>query len=292
LQVYVNGKFYPREKAVVSVFDHGFLYGDGIYETLRSYGGFVFKLDEHAERLERSAIKIELKLPFDRDGLADAVYATLRENGLDTGDREAYIRVTVSRGPGELGLDPALCPEPTVVMIAKELSGYPEKMYEEGITVSVVTTRRNPPESLDPAVKSTNFLNNIFAKMEAKKAGAYEGIMLNRDGFVTEGTISNVFMVKGGQVLTPPASAGILLGVTRQLVIGLARGLGMHVYEEDFTAEQMSAADEVFITNTTMEVMPVTGIDGNKVGDGGVGEVARSLRAAYREEVGRCLKTR
>lgn len=292
MQVYVNGEFYPREKAVVSVFDHGFLYGDGIYETLRAYGGFVFKLPEHAERLERSAEKIELKLPFDREGMGSAVNATLKENGLDSGGRDAYIRVTVSRGPGELGLDPALCPSPTVVIMARELAGYSDEMYDKGITVSVVKTRRNPPDALDPAIKSTNFLNNIFAKMEAKKAGAYEGIMLNREGFVTEGTVSNVFMVKGGKIYTPPASAGILLGVTREFVIGLAGGMGIPVLEEDFTGGRMSAADEVFITNTTMEVMPVTDIDGEKVGHGKVGEVARRLRAAYGEEVGRCLKMR
>jgi len=292
LVIYVNGGFYPREKAVVSVFDHGYLYGDGIYETLRTYGGRVFKLKEHSERLARSAGKIHLRLPFDEAGLAAAVHQTLERNGLAVPDRDAYIRVTVSRGPGELGLDPELCPEPTAVIIAKEFGGYPPEMFERGIGVSVAKTRRNPPGSLDPAIKSTNFLNNILAKIEAKSAGAYEAIMLNQDGYVAEGTISNVFMVSGGKLLTPPEDAGILMGVTRGFVIGLAKGLGIPVKEELITPDGLAAADEVFITNTTMEVMPVTAIDGVKVGTGRVGDTVKRFRAAYTEEVIRCLKTR
>lgn len=290
--IYVNGGFYQREKAVVSVFDHGYLYGDGIYETLRTYGGRVFKLGEHSRRLSRSAGKIYLRLPFDDTGMEDAVRETLERNGLAVPDKDAYVRVTVSRGPGELGLDPDLCPEPTVVIIAKEFKGYPHEMYEEGIGVLVATTRRNPPSSLDPAIKSTNFLNNILAKVEAKNAGAYEALMLNQDGYVAEGTISNVFMVSGGTLLTPPEEAGILMGVTRGFVIGLAEGLGIPVKEELITPDRLMSADEVFITNTTMEVMPVTAVDGVKVGTGRVGETVKSLRAAYSEEVIRCLKTR
>jgi len=292
LVIYVNGGFYQREKAVVSVFDHGYLYGDGIYETLRTYGGRVFKLGEHSRRLSRSAGKIYLRLPFDDTGMEDAVRETLERNGLAVPDKDAYVRVTVSRGPGELGLDPDLCPEPTVVIIAKEFKGYPHEMYEEGIGVLVATTRRNPPSSLDPAIKSTNFLNNILAKVEAKNAGAYEALMLNQDGYVAEGTISNVFMVSGGTLLTPPEEAGILMGVTRGFVIGLAEGLGIPVKEELITPDRLMSADEVFITNTTMEVMPVTAVDGVKVGTGRVGETVKSLRAAYSEEVIRCLKTR
>jgi branched-chain amino acid aminotransferase len=291
LLIYINGEFYPREKALVSVFDHGYLYGDGIYETLRTYGGRVFKLEEHAERLSRSAGKIFLGLPFDEAGMAVAVQDTLKNNGLDVPDKDAYIRVTVSRGPGELGLDPGLCPKPTVVIIAKEFKGYPPEMYEEGIKVSIAGTRRNPPSSLDPAIKSTNFLNNILAKVEAGNAGAYEAIMLNQDGYVAEGTISNVFMVSGGILLTPPEDAGILMGVTRGFIIGIAKRLGIPVKEELITPESLSAADEVFITNTTMEVMPVTTIDGGKVGTGRVGDMVKRLRNAYMEEVTLCLKT-
>ncbi|MBI5189600.1 MAG: branched-chain-amino-acid transaminase [Nitrospirae bacterium] len=288
MKVYINGTFYPKDEAKVSVFDHGYLYGDGIYETLRAYSGQVFKPGEHMARLMHSARLVEMSLPMDGDGFLDAIDRTVRENGLS----EAYIRVSVSRGPGEIGLDPALCPVPTVVIIAKEFNKYPESMYEDGIKVSVVKTRRNHPECLDPAIKSTNFLNNIFAKMEAKRAGAYEGIMLNHAGHVAEGTISNVFIVENGSLVTPPLIAGILDGVTRNLVIKLAEGMGMTVFEEPFTEARMWAADEAFITNTTMEVMPVTDVDGHVVGGGKAGDAARRLRAAYREEVARCLKTR
>lgn len=288
MRIYINGKFYPKEEANVSVFDHGYLYGDGIYETLRSYEGAVFKLDEHIARLMRSASMIMLGLPMDAAGFADAVERTVAENGLG----DAYIRITVSRGPGELGLDPALCPEPTVVIMAKELKPYPPDMYSWGIKVSVVKTRRNSPDALDPAIKSTNFLNNILAKVDAKNAGAYEGIMLNHEGHVAEGTVSNVFMVEGGTLFTPPAEAGILVGVTRDIVVTLAGTLGMQVREELFFPERLLSADEVFITNTSMEVMPVTDIDGHPVGDGSAGEVAVRLREAYAGEVRRCLKAR
>jgi len=288
MQIYINGKFYPKEEAKVSVFDHGYLYGDGIYETLRAYGGMVFKLDEHIGRLQRSAFAMELKLPLGANGFNKAVNDTIKENGLS----EAYVRITVSRGPGEIGLDPELCPEPTVVIIAKEFKEYPPEMYAKGVKVAVVQTRRNHPECLNPAIKSTNFLNNIFAKMEAKRAGAYEGIMLNHAGFVAEGTISNVFMVRRGELVTPPAIEGILVGVTREVVVKLAGGLGITVSEEPFTEVQMRQADEVFLTNTTMEVMPVTTVDGHAVGSGSPGDVARRLRSAYREEVIRCLRVR
>lgn len=288
MKVFINNEFYPKDEAKVSVFDHGYLYGDGIYETLRSYGEVVFKLDEHVARLMRSASMIELSLPMDAGGFADAVNRTVAENGLS----DAYIRITVSRGPGELGLDPALCPTPTVVIMAKQLSPYPQEMYANGIKVSVVKTRRNSPDALDPAIKSTNFLNNILAKIEAKAAGAVEGIMLNHDGYVAEGTISNVFMVEKGIVITPSAESGILMGVTRELVIRLAGSLGMAVDECLFTPERLASADEVFITNTTMEVMPVTDIDGCAVGDGMAGDVSRRLKAAYEGEVARCLEAR
>ena len=288
MKIYINGKFYPKEEAKVSVFDHGYLYGDGIYETLRAYGGMVFEMDAHIRRLNRSAEAMFMRLPLDDNGIYKAVNDTLNENGL----KDAYVRVSVSRGPGEIGLDPELCPEPTFVIIAKPFVDYPPEMHEKGVKVSVVKTRRNHPECLDPAIKSTNFLNNIFAKIEAKAAGAFEGIMLNHSGFVAEGTISNVFMVKDGAVLTPPLIAGILEGVTRDLIIRLAESAGVEVFEEPFTETQMWHADEVFITNTTMEVMPVTDVDGHKVKDGLPGEITRRLKDAYSSEVERCLKAR
>ena len=288
MKIYINGKFYPKDEAKISVFDHGYLYGDGIYETLRAYDGMVFKAEEHIARLFRSAKAMELKLPLDDNGIYKAVNDSMRENDLT----DAYIRISVSRGPGEIGLDPELCPEPTFVIIAKEFIDYPPELYAKGVKVAVVQTRRNHPEALDPAIKATNFLNNIFAKMEAKRAGAYEGIMLNHAGYVAEGTICNVFTVKDGRLITPPPIAGILEGVTRDLVIKLAEGLGITVFEELFTEEQMRQADEAFITNTTMEVMPVTQVDEKTVGSGLPGEITRRLARAYREEVGRCLRAR
>ena len=287
MKIYINGKFYPKEEAKVSVFDHGYLYGDGIYETLRAYGGKVFEIDAHIRRLFQSAEKMEMRLPLDHNGIHKAIYDTLRENNL----LDAYVRISVSRGPGDIGLDPELCPEPTMVIIAKQFNYYPETLYQKGVKVSIVNTRRNHPECLDPSIKSTNFLNNIFAKMEAKRAGAFEGIMLNHSNHVAEGTISNVFIVKRGSVLTPPLLAGILEGVTRDLVIRLAEKSGITVYEEIFTEVQLWQADEVFITNTTMEVMPVTDVDGHIIDGGAPGGITTRLMAAYKEEFKRCLQT-
>jgi branched-chain amino acid aminotransferase len=230
---------------------------------------------------------MQMKLPLDHNGIHKAIYAAMRENNL----LDAYIRLSVSRGTGEIGLDPELCPEPTFVIIAKQFSDYPEILYQKGVKVSIVNTRRNHPECLDPAIKSTNFLNNIFAKMEAKRAGAFEGIMLNHANYIAEGTISNVFMVKGGSLLTPPLIAGILEGVTRDLVIRLAEKAGVTVFEEMFTEVQLWQAEEAFITNTTMEVMPVAEVDGHRIGSGFPGPVTAKLAAAYKEEVKRCLET-
>jgi branched-chain amino acid aminotransferase len=286
MQIYINGTFYPKEEAMVSVFDHGYLYGDGIYETLRSYDGMVFKLIEHLARLKQSADMMEMTLLLDEEGIRRAIYDTLSRNGL----KDAYIRVSVSRGPGEIGLDPELCPTPTFVIIAKQFFDYRREFYQEGVKIAVVETRRNHPETLNPAIKSTNFLNNIFAKMEAKRAGAFEGIMLNHANFIAEGTISNIFMVKDGVLTTPPLIAGILEGVTRDLVLRLAENLGITVYEELFTEAALSDADEVFITNTTMEIMPVREV-GDKV-IGPPGRVTKMLSEAYKQEVLRCLKTR
>lgn len=285
MKIYINGKFYPKDEAKVSVLDHGYLYGDGIYETLRSYEGMVFKFKEHMVRLNRSATMMEMALPLDDNGVYKAVNDTLAENGL----KDAYVRISVSRGPGEIGLDPGLCKEPTMVIIAKPIVDHgPEA--RSGVKVSVVKTRRNHPECLNPAIKSTNFLNNIFAKMEAKRAGAFEGIMLNHSGYVAEGTTSNVFIVKDGTLITPPLVAGILEGVTRDLVMKLAEGIGITVFEELFTEVQLWQADEAFITSSIMEILPVTRVDEHVVGTGAAGGVTRRLASAYKEEVRRCLK--
>jgi branched-chain amino acid aminotransferase len=285
--VYLDGNFVAREQALVSVFDHGFLYGDGIYETMRAYGGKFFLLKKHLARLKRSANAIHLKLPLPIEKIGEALNESLSVNKL----QEAYVRLHISRGPGEIGLDPALCAAPTVVIVAKPFHDYPAEYFERGVKVAVVKTRRNHPLALDPAIKGTNFLNNILAKIEAKKAGAFEGIMLNWEGHVAEGTISNIFTVRRGVLYTPHADTGILEGVTRDLVLRLAKRKKVPVREILLRPNVLSAADECFITNTTMEIMPVTALDKQSIGNGKPGPVTALLRQAYRKEVLACLKT-
>jgi len=285
--VYLDGHFVAREKALVSVFDHGFLYGDGIYETMRAYGGMLFLLKKHLGRLKRSAGAISLNLPLPLEQIGAALNESLVVNKL----LEAYVRLHISRGPGEIGLDPALCIAPTMVIVAKPFHDYPAEYYERGVNVAIVKTRRNHPLALDPAIKGTNFLNNILAKIEAKKAGAYEGIMLNWEGYVAEGTISNIFMVRKGILFTPHADTGILEGVTRDLVLRLAKRARVPVKEAMLRPKSLLAADECFITNSTMEIMPVTAIDKRPVGNGRPGPVSALLHRAYRKEVLACFKT-
>lgn len=286
--VYLDGHFVPKEGAVVSVFDHGFLYGDGIYETMRAYGGKLFLLKKHLARLKHSANTLSLKLPLPIDKIGEALNEALRVNKL----QEAYVRLHVSRGPGEIGLDPALCVAPTMVIVTKPFHDYPAAFYEQGVSVAIVTTRRNHPLALPPSVKGTNFLNNILAKIEAIKARAYEGIMLNWEGYVAEGTISNICMVRKGILFTPHLDTGILEGVTRDLVLRLAKRKRIPVREVMLLPKQLLSADEVFITNTTMEIMPVTTIDRKKIGKGMPGPVTAALHQAYQKEVRACLKTR
>jgi len=272
----LNGRIVPREDAVVSVFDHGFLYGDGVYETLRAYGGVVFMLEEHLARLERSASLIGLVLPLGQEAVRDAVYQTLKANSLG----DAYVRITVSRGAGPIGLDPALCERPTFVVHAGELPRYPERFYDEGVRLIIPRTRRNLREALDPRIKSLNFLNNIQAKREALEAGAFEALMLNHRDRLTECTVANVFFARGGALLTPSVECGILDGITRGHVIALAEREGLKVIEGKFRKEELFRAEEVFITNTTMEVMPVGRVDHVSYK---VGEITRRLHRAYRE---------
>lgn len=283
--VYLSDKFVPQEEAVVSVFDHGFLYGDGVYETLRAYRGRVFQLAEHLARLERSASRIQLRLPVGRERLADLVRESLRRNQL----QEAYLRITVSRGAGEIGLDPALCKAPMLVIIAKPFQPYPESIYTQGVSVTIAKTRRNLPEALPPQVKSLNFLNNILAKMEATAAGVHEALLLNHRGDITEGTTSNVFAVQGGRLLTPSVESGILEGITRGVVLQLASELGIPSEETRLTVEDLMRAEECFLTNTTQEVLPVTQVDGRMIGNGRPGEITRRLHASFRACLGRLL---
>lgn len=283
--VYLNDKFVPQEEAVVSVFDHGFLYGDGVYETLRAYRGRVFQLAEHLARLERSASRIQLHLPVSLERLTDLVRESLSRNQL----QEAYLRITVSRGAGEIGLDPALCKSPTLVIIAKPFQPYPESLYADGVSVIVAKTRRNLPEALPPQVKSLNFLNNILAKMEAKAAGAHEALMLNHQGELTEGTTSNMFVVQRGRVRTPAVECGILNGITRGVVLQLASELGLPSEETRLTVDDLLRADECFLTNTTQEVLPVTRVNGTMIGNGRPGEITRRLHASFRACLDRLL---
>ncbi len=278
MHVYLNGRVVPAKEASVSVYDHGFLYGDGIYETMRVYDGVVFKLDEHLRRLYRSASLIGLTVPCDADRLKIAIYETLIANAF----RNAYVRMTVSRGRGAIGLDPDFCPEPTVVVMCQELKEYPAEYYKNGIRVIIAETKRNLREAIDPRIKSLNFLNNILAKIEAKKKEAHEAIMLNVNKKLAEGTISNIFFCKDGILFTPSVACGILDGITRGLVIELAKREGIQVKEGRFTKEDLYSGEEVFVTNTTMEVMPVSAVDSITYS---VRQFARLLRKLYRREV-------
>jgi branched-chain amino acid aminotransferase len=283
MQVYLNGRLVPAKEALVSVFDHGFLYGDGIYETMRVYDGVVFMLDGHLRRLHRSASMIGLTIPLDTDSLKNSIYETLLANSL----KNAYVRLTISRGHGSIGLDPDLCSKPTTVIIAEEMREYPKAFYEKGIGLIIPETKRNLREALNPQIKSLNFLNNILAKIEAKKRNAYEAVMLNVYGKLTEGTTSNVFFYKEGILCTPSLECGILDGITREVVIDLAIREGIGVKEGEFTKEDLYAAAEVFITSTTIEVMPVSKVDDQKYA---VGNITKLLRKAYRDEVSAYVK--
>jgi branched-chain amino acid aminotransferase len=276
--VYVNGKIVPSQEAVISVFDHGFLYGDGIYETMLVYDGVIFKLDEHLQRLYRSASLIGLTLSLDVDRLKIALFDTLLANKL----KNAYVRLTVSRGHGEIGLDPELCPEPTIVIMTQPSKAYPQALYEKGMPIIISDTRRNLKEAVDPRIKSLNFLNNILAKIEAIKVDAYEAIMLNAHQQLTEGTISNIFFLKDDILCTPSVACGILDGITRGTVIDLAVKEDIKVKEGEFTQEDIFAAIEVFITNTSLEVMPVSKVDSMTYP---VGKITKRLHKAYRQEV-------
>jgi branched-chain amino acid aminotransferase len=278
MYIYLNNKIVPSSEARVSVFDHGFLYGDGIYETMRVYDGVVFMMEEHLERLYRSASFIGLDIPKKIPDIKIAIYETLQSNKLT----EAYLRVTVSRGQGPLGLDPDLCKEPTFVVMANEFKNYPKSYYEEGIKLISASVRRNLKEALNPQIKSLNFLNNILAKIEAKQKDAYEAIMLNASGHLTEGTISNIFFVMDGILCTPSVECGILDGITRAIVIDLAIKNGVEVKEGLFKLKDLYSASEVFITNTTMEVMPISSVDDVNFK---VGDVSRLLMKKYRQEV-------
>ncbi len=277
--VYVDGEYYPKDEARVSVFDHGFLYGDGVFEGIRAYSGRIFRLEEHLERLYASARAILLDIPLSHAEMAEVVCESCRRNNL----RDAYIRLVVSRGRGDLGLDPRKCAKPTVVCIADGIALYPEELYERGLTIMTVPTRRNGIENLSPNIKSLNYLNNILGKLEANQAGYAEVLMLNDQGLVVECTSDNIFLVKGAALLTPPPWVGILKGITRAVVMDLGRQAGLDVREAVLTRMDVWSADECFLTGTGAEAIPVVGCDGRTIGSGHPGPVTVDMIRRFRE---------
>ncbi|GJL59559.1 MAG: branched chain amino acid aminotransferase [Nitrospirales bacterium] len=283
--IFLNGEFVKREQARISVFDHGFLYGDGVYETLRVYGGRIFLLERHLARLRRSCELIGLVLPIQDDAWAPIMTEMLIRNGL----QDAALRVTISRGEGELGIDPGLCPRPTTVVMAKAVVSYSAHMREQGVRLQLVSVRRNPESAQSPQIKSLSFLNNILAKQEAVQAGAFDALMLNMDGHVTECTTSNIFFVSNHRLHTPSVACGILEGITREVVMVLARELGIEVEEGAYAAADVLQADECFMTNTGLEIMAVSQIGRNPIGQGRSGEITMTLWRAFQENLERWL---
>lgn len=279
LKIYVGGKLCDKEDAKVSVYDHGLLYGDGVFEGIRSYRGKVFRMAEHLDRLWNSAKAICLEIPISRQEMAKAIEDTLAVNGI----KDGYIRVVVTRGVGTLGLDPNRCSNPTVIVIADKIALYPDELYQKGLALVTVSVARMPSAALSPRIKSLNYLNNILAKIEGNQAGCIEALMLNHKGEIAECTGDNIFLVRQGRLLTPPIDAGILEGVTRDTVIGLAKQLGIDVAELPLTKHDVYIADECFLTGTAAELVPVVRVDCRTIGDGVPGPVTRKLTAAYRE---------
>jgi branched-chain amino acid aminotransferase len=279
LTIYLDGKFVPEADAKVSVFDHGLLYGDGIFEGIRFYNGRVFRLEEHLARLWDSARSICLEIPMGHGEMTEALLETIRRNDL----REGYIRLIVTRGVGNLGLNPTQCKRPSVIIIATTIALYPKEVCEKGLTVVTCATRRTGAAALNPAVKSLNYLNNVMARIEANLAGADEALMLNEAGNVAECTADNVFIIKRGQVFTPPISAGALRGITRSVVFDIAAELGIKITETDVTRHDVFVADECFLTGTAAEVIPVVKADGRTIGTGKPGSITMRMIGRFRE---------
>jgi branched-chain amino acid aminotransferase len=279
--VYVNGKFLPQSEAKVSVFDHGLLYGDGVFEGIRAYNGRVFKLDRHLERLFQSAKAIDLKIPLSKEELAKIILDTCRKNEI----KEGYIRPIITRGPGDLGLDPRKCKTgPSIIVIAQPSINLLGKAYDRGLKVVTSSYRRVPPQSLSPSIKSLNYLNNILAKIEANQYGADEALLLDIHGYVSEASAENIFIVRNHTIVTPFTSTN-LPGVTREAVLELAPGLGLETKEQFFTLYDVWAADEAFITGSAAEVAPVVEVDGRSIGDGKPGPTTKKIMKAFRDLV-------
>lgn len=283
LVAYVNGAFVPKDQARVSIYDHGYLYGDGIFEGIRAYDGRIFRLDRHLDRLYASAKYLMLDIPLSKQVLAAAIVETVRRCGL----RDAYIRPIISRGVGDLGLDPRKCKTPTVVIIVDTIQLYPKEAYVHGLRAITAMTRKVRPDALSPQAKTLNYLNNIQARIEANRAGVDEAIMLTSEGYVCECTADNLFVVRSGEVWTPPAHLGILQGVTREAVMSLAREHGLPMLERVFTLYDVYTADECFLTGTGAEVGPVVEVDGRRIGAGTPGPTTQRLMSAFRDLVKR-----
>ncbi len=284
IQIYIDGEFYAKENAKISVFDHGLLYGDGVFEGIRSYRSCVFKLREHLDRLWESAHTLMISIPLTKKEMEKAILETLRRNRL----KDSYIRVIVTRGVGDLGLDPALCPKASVIIITDKIKLYPDSLYQNGLNIITVPTVRNLPEAVNPSIKSLNYLNNILAKIEAKNSGCVEALMLNHQGYVAECTGDNVFMIKYGEdhlkkplLLTPPTYLGALKGITRQAIIEIAAKQKISFEERVLTRHDFFNADEVFLTGTAAEVIPVVKIDGRVIGSGKPGAVTQKLLKGF-----------
>lgn len=279
LQIYINGKYYDKENAKVSVYDHGLLYGDGVFEGLRSYSGKVFRLKAHLDRLWDSAKAILLTIPVTQEVLAQAVNDTLAKNGI----KDGYIRLVVTRGAGALGLDPNKCSNPQIIIITDHIQLYPQEFYENGLAIVTASTIRNHSAALSPRIKSLNYLNNIMAKIEGLQAGCVEALMLNAQGEVAECTGDNIFLVKNGKLLTPPIDAGILIGITRDAVIELARAAKLEVLEIPLVKDDVYIADECFLTGSAAEIIPVIKVDSRIIGDGKPGLVTKDLTKRFHQ---------
>ncbi|PLS16903.1 branched-chain-amino-acid transaminase [Bacillus sp. M6-12] len=279
--IYLNGEFVKKEDAKVSVYDHGFLYGDGIFEGIRVYSGNVYRMEEHMDRLYQSGKSIMLNIPHTKEELTEIVLETVARNNI----KDAYIRLVISRGVGDLGLDPYKCKAPSIVIIVEPLAIFPKHLYETGIEIVTVATRRNRPDVLSPMVKSLNYLNNVLVRIEAHLANVSEALMLNDQGYVAEGSADNVFIVKKGCIYTPPGYIGALEGITRSAIIEIAKELGYEMKEEAFTRHDVYVADEVFLTGTAAEVIAVIKVDGRTIGDGVPGETTKKLLEVFRKKV-------
>lgn len=277
----MNGELVPAEDAKVGVYDHGLLYGDGVFEGIRTYQGIAFRLEQHLDRLYSSAQAIRLVIPYTPQQLSQAVYETMKLNS----QSNAYIRLVVTRGVGDLGVDPSTAKVPTVFIITDKIALYPRQMYEKGMSIIIAKTIRTPAQSLSPQVKSLNYLNNILAKLEASDAGVPEAIMLNCDGYVSECTGDNIFIVRDGKILTPRVDSGILEGITRDCVLDLAAQKGIQVEQTSLLPEDLYAADECFLTGTAAEIVPVTKIDGRPLGTGQPGPITKDLIQIFHKYV-------